>query len=148
MFLTYINDPNHIWKVCLGVPYATNFWQVGDSAEQNGTFKTLWYREKDRVTRFKSDRYMPLTINPRDVMPIMNRIFQHSYNQPETNKNATSDQGWCPANRKLYTHPELKPELLAAEAPTNQQEEQDTSSSIEPPSLNLEDGFSTVVVLD
>jgi hypothetical protein len=40
MFLTYINDANHIWKVCLGVPYATSHWQVGDSAEQNGTFGT------------------------------------------------------------------------------------------------------------
>jgi hypothetical protein len=75
---------------------------------------------------------MPLTINPWDITPIMNRIFQHSYNRPETNKNATSDRGWCPANRKLYTHPELKPEFPAAEAPTNQQEEQEPSSSIEP----------------
>jgi len=29
MFLTYINDDNHVWKVRLGVLYATSYWQVG-----------------------------------------------------------------------------------------------------------------------
>ena len=45
-FLTYINNCNHQWKVCLGVPYATSLWQVGDSNEHNGTFKGGWYRAK------------------------------------------------------------------------------------------------------
>mmetsp|Transcript_7697 Transcript_7697/g.16613 ORF Transcript_7697/g.16613 Transcript_7697/m.16613 type:complete len:122 (+) Transcript_7697:994-1359(+) len=26
-------------------------WQVGDSAENNGTFKTEWYRQKDKLLR-------------------------------------------------------------------------------------------------
>ena len=30
LFLKYINDPLHLWKVCLGVPYATTLWQLGD----------------------------------------------------------------------------------------------------------------------
>jgi hypothetical protein len=143
-FLTYINDPDHIWKVCLGVPYATNFWQVGDSAEQNGTFKTLWYREKDRVTKYNSDRSMPLTINPWDVMPIMMRIFRHSYDRPVTNRNCTSDRGWCPANRKLLSHKELKPPLPAAEGPPTNQQGQAQSSDLS--SLNLENGYSTDVL--
>ena len=25
-FINYINDPNHEWKVCFGVPYATVLW--------------------------------------------------------------------------------------------------------------------------
>mgnify|MGYP000485143821 CR=1 FL=1 len=57
-FLEYINNTNHQWKVCLGVPYATSLWQVGDSAENNGTFKTEWYQEKDRLLLWKYEREM------------------------------------------------------------------------------------------
>jgi hypothetical protein len=31
-FVDYINDKGHKWKVCLGVPYATTLWQVGDAS--------------------------------------------------------------------------------------------------------------------
>lgn len=37
-FLEYINTPTDHWVVCLGVPYGTALWQVGDSKEQNGSF--------------------------------------------------------------------------------------------------------------
>jgi hypothetical protein len=46
-FLMYINDVGHVWKVCLDILYATNYWQVGDSSQQNRTFKVLWYRENE-----------------------------------------------------------------------------------------------------
>jgi hypothetical protein len=39
LFLEYINNPAHKWTVCIGVPYGTSYWQVGDSSEQNGSFK-------------------------------------------------------------------------------------------------------------
>jgi hypothetical protein len=42
-FLKYIKDKAHLWKVCLGVPYGTHLWQVGDSSEQNGYFKMALY---------------------------------------------------------------------------------------------------------
>jgi phage terminase small subunit len=141
MFLTYINGEGHVWKVCLGVPYATSYWQVGDSAEQNGTFKVCWYREKRILVRYKSDRGMPLCINPWDVMPLMNKCFSHSYGRIQTNKNATSDRGWCPANRKLLSHPDLLPDT-----PTNQQAEEPSSSSsgnTPPEEMNLGDGALT-----
>jgi len=41
-FLDYINefgDKGHKWKACIGVPYGTMSWQVGDSAKQNSSFK-------------------------------------------------------------------------------------------------------------
>jgi len=28
LFLEYINNPMHTWKVCIGVPYGTSIWQV------------------------------------------------------------------------------------------------------------------------
>ena len=38
-FLEYITNPDHPWKVCIGVPYGTALWQVGDSIQQNGRYK-------------------------------------------------------------------------------------------------------------
>lgn len=38
-FLSYIIDKQHPWSVCIGVPYGTAIWQVGDSTEQNGMYK-------------------------------------------------------------------------------------------------------------
>ena len=43
VFVEYINDKNNTWKVCLGVPYATTLWQVGDASEHNGMVKLEWY---------------------------------------------------------------------------------------------------------
>ena len=36
-FLRYINSPPTSYSVCVGVPYGTSYWQVGDSTEQNGS---------------------------------------------------------------------------------------------------------------
>ncbi len=49
IFVEYINDKKHPWMVCLGVPYATTLWQVGDASEQNGMVKLEWYREKKEL---------------------------------------------------------------------------------------------------
>ena len=50
-FLDYINNDNHRWNVTLGVPYGTALWQVGDSSEQNGTFKMLLNEAKSELFR-------------------------------------------------------------------------------------------------
>ena len=38
-FLDYICDNQHKCQVCIGVPYGTYLWQMGDSKEQNGSSK-------------------------------------------------------------------------------------------------------------
>ena len=38
-FLEYITNPEHTWKVSIGVPYGTSLWQIGDLYQQNGRFK-------------------------------------------------------------------------------------------------------------
>ena len=38
-FLEFVNSPEHKWKVCISIPYGMHLWQVGDSKEQNGSFK-------------------------------------------------------------------------------------------------------------
>jgi hypothetical protein len=76
VFLEYINDKNHTWKVCLGVPYATTLWQVGDASEQNGMVKLEWYREKRELLTWKYLNNLPRAIRPEDVMPLMNKIVR------------------------------------------------------------------------
>ena len=45
-FLSYINDKAYEWDVCIGVPYGTSLWQVGDSVQQNGSFNSALARMK------------------------------------------------------------------------------------------------------
>jgi hypothetical protein len=47
-FLEYINNTDHKWSVCIGVPYGTSLWQVGDSVHQNGQFKVKITEKKSR----------------------------------------------------------------------------------------------------
>ena len=45
-FLEYINDPKHKWNVCLGVPYGTALWKIGDAEQLNGILKILLTKAK------------------------------------------------------------------------------------------------------
>ena len=47
--LSYINNPSHQWVVCIGVPYGTSYWQVGDSKEQNGSFNIAMTKAKYKL---------------------------------------------------------------------------------------------------
>ena len=69
-FLKYINAEDTHWNVCIGVPYGTSLWQIGDSAQQNGRFKMLLTEKKKRnvsatikyfpaKTSFDEDGYCP-----------------------------------------------------------------------------------------
>ncbi len=93
--------------MCLGVPYATSLWQVGDLAENNGTFKTEWYQEKDRLLLWKNEREMERVICHYDVIPLLNKVFHKAFGRVEVNQRAISDRGWGPLNRKLLEHPHL-----------------------------------------
>ncbi len=89
------------------MPYATSLWQVGDSAENNGTFKTEWYREKDKLLLWKYKRGMEQVIRHYDVIPIINKIFHRAFGRVASNQRAISHRGWGPLNRKLLEHPHL-----------------------------------------
>ena len=52
-FLKYINEPEDNWIVCLGVPYGTALWQVGDSKEQNGSFNISMTKAKMDLLELK-----------------------------------------------------------------------------------------------
>jgi hypothetical protein len=52
-FLKYINDKDHRWKVCIGVPYATHMLQPHYNSELNGAFKIKLYKTKQEYLRDK-----------------------------------------------------------------------------------------------
>ena len=56
-FLKYINNPATKWSVCMGVPYGTALWQVGDSSEQNGLFKMSMAVAKKELFNDRLDKY-------------------------------------------------------------------------------------------
>ena len=70
-FLEYINDmgeEGHKWRVCIGVPYGTSFWQVGDSAEQNGSFKMAMVQAKTKLLQKKVDCWLEFVVEKMDVI--------------------------------------------------------------------------------
>ena len=107
-FLKYINDVNHKWVVCIGVPNGTSIWQVGDSNEQNGTYKMYCGECKKMITskRFEMGLFK-MNLVRTDIIPIVNYAWQKSFANVANNLKAIADRGWGPLNRILLSHPEI-----------------------------------------
>ena len=73
-FLEYINHPDHQWCVCLGVPYGTSLWQIGDSKKQNGSFKLASTEAKVELLKKKDEMSFQAVINPHDAMIIIRKL--------------------------------------------------------------------------
>ena len=78
-FLTYIDKEGTKWIICHGTPYGTSYWQVGDSPEQNGSFKMAWIAEKRDLVTYKTDRGLQTSLTADDLMPLLNRAWQRSF---------------------------------------------------------------------
>ena len=61
-FLEYVNNPEYLGCACIVVPYGTDLWQVGDSAEQNGTSNMCSTKEKAEIVRKKEVLSLPPVI--------------------------------------------------------------------------------------
>jgi hypothetical protein len=144
-FLEYINGEGHMWFVLLGVPYATSYWQVGDSSEQNGCAKTLWYKEKDKLVKFKIRKGMPISIKPTDIMPLLNRVLPRAYGRKDKNLNACADRGWNPPNRKLLSHPDFA-KTSNNQEPSSSASTSTRSSNLDPTTLNFEGEVGSNIV--
>jgi hypothetical protein len=73
--LDYVTDERTKWTVCIGVPYGTNLWQVGDSSQQNGAFKMRLTYEKKALIEEKSKLYMECRIEKHDVVGLVHRCW-------------------------------------------------------------------------
>ena len=82
-FLTYINNPTDHWVVCIGIPYGTSIWQVGDSKDQNGSFNIAMTRAKHELLEKKEIICMSGTIEATDLMPLINVAWKHSFARAE-----------------------------------------------------------------
>jgi hypothetical protein len=52
-FVEYIHG-DYGWNVCIGVPYGTSLWQVGDSKHQNDQYKDKSKECKEKVLTMKT----------------------------------------------------------------------------------------------
>jgi hypothetical protein len=128
-FLRYIGDANHPWKVCIGVPNGTTHWQVGDSAEQNRSWKMATTRDKRKVTQFRVSMGMPLSIRPSDIVPIVNYAWHESFARVQSNKRAIAKRGWNPLNKGLLTNPEV----MKTKVVRDDQEQEQSNTATTPP---------------
>ena len=113
-FLTYVNNPKDNWVVCIGVPYGTALWQVGDSKEQNGSFNMALTKAKLKMLETREKLGLD-ELQSTDLMPIINYAWNHSFARRDKNKNAISDRGWNPLNRKLLTDNDLRATMTQKE---------------------------------
>ena len=61
-----------MWKFCIGLPNGTHKWQVGDSKEQNGSYKIEFTREKSKLVLWKTRNGMEVSIEKSDILPLFN----------------------------------------------------------------------------
>ena len=64
-FLEYIKSEGRKCTVCIGVPSGTSYWKVGDSKDQNGTFKIILKRNK----HFTIENIFKVVMSDLQVMP-------------------------------------------------------------------------------
>ena len=101
-FLSYVNNLPTKWSVCIGVPYGTAYWQVGDSSEQNGTFKMRLAEEKNKLFQHRIKTcQQDLQLLRTDIVPLVNKCFGDAFCNKINNQNAIADRGWYPYNRNL-----------------------------------------------
>ena len=107
-FLDYTNDEDHKWYATIGIPYGTSIWQVGDSEEQNGTYKMSTYKEKSEIIKEKMRMGQQPKIENYEIIPrIVNPSWDGSFARVEYNKRAIGKRGWNPLNRGCLLHPEI-----------------------------------------
>jgi hypothetical protein len=99
-FLRYINDERHKWCCCIGVPYATHIWQVGDASALNGSFKMELYRAKREYLKYRTS----MKFEPTDIIPLLNKSWVKSFGNVESAKKAIAHRGWNPLNWNLLDH--------------------------------------------
>ena len=125
-FLNYINNKQHKWIVCIGVPYATHIWQVHDASEMNGVFKNLLAKVKREYLNHCNTPNFCST----DVIPLVKTAFSQSFAMKERAIKAIRDRGWGPLNYALLEHKEILKTKVTVTASTS---ETNTTT----PSLNL-----------
>jgi hypothetical protein len=100
--LEYTLESNRPWNWCIGVPYYdTSVWQLGDSVEQNGTFKIESKKANADIVTAKIRACLPATPERSAIVRSINVTWQKSFAQVETNKKAIAARVW--GGTQLYS---------------------------------------------
>ena len=144
-FLEYINAAEHKWHCCIGLPYGTSYWQVGDSSEQNGCFKIALSKAKQQLVLKKNDNGLEYTINKEDIVGLVRKAWKSSFEKVETNCQAISRRGWGP--RALNYNALCHPEVLTTKPGCMKNTDVSTFDiNICPDELNLSEGLAGTLV--
>jgi hypothetical protein len=68
-------------------------WQLGDSAEQNGTLNIESKKAQADTGRCKIRVGLPATLERSDIVRIVNIAWQKSFARVDTNMNAIAERG-------------------------------------------------------
>jgi hypothetical protein len=93
--------------VCIGVPYGMNLWQVGDSMQQNGAYKSTLKPKKSLLLQKKQEMRLGFRIDCHDIAGLVHHAWEHSFARTESNRRATAERGWNPLMFNLLDHEEL-----------------------------------------
>jgi len=146
-FLDYVNSADTKWTVCIGVPYGTNLWQVGDSTQQNGAYKSRLTLEKQLLLEKKQEMRLDYKIEKHDVVGLVHCAWLYSFDKRDSNKKAISERGWNLLTYNLLDHPELKKEKdNIAVKNAYQLTSINGKENIDPNSFNLDDGIAKTMV--
>ena len=106
---TYVRDIKHEWMICFGVPYGTNLWQVGDSKQQNGSYKMSMTKHKDEIVKRKLTKlWSKPQFKETDIIPAVNSSWNESFARVSSNQDAISKKGWNPWNRNLLLSEQIR----------------------------------------
>ena len=110
-FLQYIHGEGHKWKVCIGVPCATHWWQVADASQVNGAYKMAATRAKRAMFRAKRGKPLEKT----DIIPTVNHSWEASFGNVAQARKAILERGWNPLNYALMTNQKLMSQFKSRE---------------------------------
>jgi len=144
-FLDYVNAVDTKWECCIGLPYGTSYWQVGDSSEQNGCFKMALTRAKQELVTKKNDAGLPFAIDKTDIVGLVRQAWEKSFARVKTNIKAVASRGWGPKalNYKCLQHPEI---LSTKNGASQKGLTIDSRSCAAPEELNLSDGLAATLI--
>jgi hypothetical protein len=109
-FLDNVNAADTNWTVCIGVLYGMNLWQVGDSVQQNGAYKSRLALEKSLLLQKKQKMQLDFRIDRHDVVGLVHRAWEHSFAKVENNRKAITERGQNPLTFNLLDLKELQRE--------------------------------------
>ena len=122
-FLEYINDDKHRWNVCIGVPYGTSLWQIGDSSEQNGVFKMLMAIEKSNLFNARVDKYnQSIHLQRTDIMYLVKKTWPEAFGNVANNRKATAERGWYPYTRNLLLSDDIRASITSEQLKEEEQQ--------------------------